>query len=66
MAQRNFASAAYEPTDEDLAELMHEAFADVDQANQRALADLREQVKARRALVLAKLAASAPRTDPAR
>lgn len=57
MPTRNFGSAEYEPTDEDLAELMHEAFAGVPEANARALAGLREQVKVQRAIVLARLAA---------
>lgn len=56
VATRNFASAEYEPTDEDLAELMHEAFAGVRNANEQALAGLEDQVAAQRAVVLARLA----------
>lgn len=66
MASTNLASATYEPTDEDLAELMHEAFAGVAEANQRALADLRAQIRARREQVLAGLAAASATSDSAR
>ena len=55
VTRRNFGSADYEPTDEDLAELMHEAFAGVREANDRALAALREQVRVEAAAVLARL-----------
>ena len=57
VARRNFGSADYEPTDEDLAELMHEAFAGVREANERGLAGLREQVRVETAAVLTRLAA---------
>jgi hypothetical protein len=49
MAQRNLADPAYEPSDEDLAVLMREAFANV--KRQRAVADeaLRERISVERA-----------------
>jgi len=50
----NFGDPSFEPTDEELAELMHEAFAEVPAQNvatlarlRREVADLREQAVAR-------------------
>jgi hypothetical protein len=40
----NFGDPSYEPTDEELAELMHEAFADVPARNAEALAKVHEEV----------------------
>jgi hypothetical protein len=40
----NFGDPDYEPTDEELAELMHEAFADVPARNAEALAKVHEEV----------------------
>ena len=40
----NFGDPDYEPTDEELAELMHEAFADVPAQNAAALAKVHEEV----------------------
>lgn len=55
MAQRNLASADYEPTDFDLIELSHEAFAGVREANEVSLQRLRERIAARSKEVLAAL-----------
>jgi hypothetical protein len=40
----NFGDPSYEPSDEELAELMHEAFADVPARNAAALAKLHEGI----------------------
>jgi hypothetical protein len=40
----NFGDPSYEPTDEELAELMHEAFADVPARNSAAIAKLHEDI----------------------
>ena len=40
----NFGDPSYEPTDEELAELMHEAFAEVPARNAAALAKIHEEV----------------------
>jgi predicted Zn-dependent protease with MMP-like domain len=40
----NFGDPSYEPTDEELAELMHEAFADVPARNAAAMTKLHETV----------------------
>lgn len=42
----NFADPDYEPTDEDLAELMHEAFAGVTEAHEQSLRELRARIAA--------------------
>jgi len=42
----NMADPDYEPTDEDLARLMQEAFAGVKAANDAALAKIREEIRA--------------------
>ena len=41
----NFADPDYEPSDEDLAELMHEAFAGVAEAHQQSLVDMEARIK---------------------
>lgn len=41
----NFGDPSYEPTDEELAELMHEAFADVPARSAAALAKVRDDVR---------------------
>ena len=48
----NFADPDYEPTDDDLVRLSHEAFAEVRQANDAALAALRREIVARGERVL--------------
>ena len=53
MTQRNLASAEYEPTDADLIELSHEAFAGLREARERSMAQLREQIATARAESLA-------------
>ena len=40
----NFGDPSYEPTDEELAELMHEAFADVPARRAAALARLHDEI----------------------
>lgn len=40
----NFGDPSYEPTDEELAELMHEAFAEVAARNAAAMAKLHERI----------------------
>jgi hypothetical protein len=60
----NLADPDREPTDEELAQLSHAAFADVAAANERALSALRERIEAESARVLEALASrtrSAPR-----
>jgi hypothetical protein len=42
--RRYFADPAYEPTDEDLAELIHEAFAGIPEARERSLAEMRARI----------------------
>ena len=42
VSRRNLADPDYEPTDEELVELAHEAFAGVREANEAALARMRE------------------------
>jgi hypothetical protein len=49
----NFGDPSYEPTDEELAELMHEAFADVPARNAAALARIHEDIARLRAEALA-------------
>lgn len=55
MTRRNLADAAFEPSDEDLTDLSREAFAGVREANERALAAMRQRIAARSATVLAAL-----------
>jgi hypothetical protein len=45
----DFGNAEFEPSDDDLHELSHEAFADVDADNQRALQKLRDEITKLRA-----------------
>ncbi len=52
MSARNLADPAYEPSDEDLAELMHKAFAEVGARNAASLAKLRVEIEAARAEAL--------------
>jgi hypothetical protein len=52
----NFGDPSFEPTDEELAELMHEAFADVPARNAAALAQIHEDIAKLRAEALAWLA----------
>ena len=52
----NFGDPTYEPTDEELAELMREAFADVPARNAAALARLHEDIARMRVEALARLA----------
>jgi hypothetical protein len=51
--RRNFASADYEPTDADLIELSHEAFAGLREARDASMLRLREQIASARAESLA-------------
>jgi len=51
----NFGDPSYEPTDEELAELMHEAFADVPSRNAAALARLHEDIAELRKQAMARL-----------
>ena len=44
VTHRNLASPDYEPSDADLVELMHEAFAGVREANEESLRQLRERI----------------------
>ncbi len=49
----NFADPSYEPTDEELAELMHEAFAGIKEAREKSLVEMRARIAtARKAAVL--------------
>lgn len=52
----NFGDPDYEPTDEELAELMHEAFADVPAQNAEALAKIHAEVARLREEALVRLA----------
>lgn len=54
---RNFGSADYEPTDADLIELSHEAFAGIPEAREASLRLMRERIARRGAQVLAALEA---------
>ena len=50
MARRpNFADASYEPTDEDLAQLIHEAFDELREARARSLQAMRDRISAAQA-----------------
>ena len=51
----NFGDPNFEPTDEELAELMHEAFADVPARNAAGLARIHEEVARLREEALARL-----------
>jgi hypothetical protein len=51
----NFGDPSYEPTDEELAELMHEAFADVPARRAAALARLHDEITRLREKALALL-----------
>lgn len=51
----NFGDPSFEPTDEELAELMHEAFAEVPARNAAALARLEQETAELRAQALARL-----------
>jgi hypothetical protein len=51
----NVGDPSYEPTDEELAELMHEAFADVPARNAAALARLHEDIAELRKQAMARL-----------
>jgi hypothetical protein len=51
----NFGDPSFEPTDEELAELMHEAFADVPARNAAALARIRREIAELRAQAMARL-----------
>jgi hypothetical protein len=50
----NFGDPSFEPTDEELAELMHEAFAEVPARNAAALAGLRQEIAELRKQALAR------------
>jgi hypothetical protein len=52
---RNLADPSYEPSDEELQELSRAAFADVPARRKAALARLREEIRALRAVALAQL-----------
>jgi hypothetical protein len=43
-SRRNFADPDYEPTDEDLAELVHEAFSGLSEAREASLAEMRHRI----------------------
>jgi len=51
----NFGDPSFEPTDEELAELMHEAFAEVPARNAAALARIHSEIAVLRDLALARL-----------
>lgn len=53
VTQRNLASADYEPTDADLIELSHEAFAGLREAREQSMVRLRQQIATARAESLA-------------
>jgi hypothetical protein len=42
--RRNFADPEYEPSDEDLAELIHETFAGIAEAREESLRQMRERI----------------------
>jgi hypothetical protein len=52
----NFGDPSFEPTDEELADLMHEAFAEVPARNAAALARLENEIAELRAQALARFA----------
>ena len=51
----NFGDPSFEPTDEELAELMHEAFAEVPVRNAAGLAQIRREIAELREQALARL-----------
>jgi hypothetical protein len=51
----NFGDPSYEPTDEELAELMHEAFADIPARNAAALAKIHDDIAKLREEAMARL-----------
>jgi hypothetical protein len=51
----NFGDPSFEPTDEELAELMHEAFAEVPARNAAAQTRIRQEIAELRAQALARL-----------
>jgi hypothetical protein len=51
----NFGDPSFEPTDEELAELMHEAFAEVPARNAEALARIHSEIAVLREQALARL-----------
>jgi hypothetical protein len=57
----NFADPSFEPTDEQLQLLAHEAFEGVTERHVEAMRRLRAEIETRRAAVLRDLAASRPR-----
>lgn len=53
----NFADPEYEPTDEDLAALVHEAFADIPAAREQSLREMRARIEAGQAEARERVAA---------
>jgi len=51
----NFGDPSFEPTDEELADLMREAFADVPARSAAALARIRQEIEELRAQAMARL-----------
>ena len=55
-ARTNFADPSYEPSDEDLAELMHEAFSGIPAEREASLEAMRARIAAAQDLARARLA----------
>ena len=51
----NFADPEYEPTDEELAELMHEAFSGIQEAREQSLREMRARIAAAQDLARARI-----------
>lgn len=65
MAEKaNFADATFEPSDAQLNELAHEAFAPVRQAHERALAAVQKQIRVERERVLSAYRARVNKARP--
>ena len=60
----NFADPEYEPSDEDLAELMHEAFAGIGEAREESLRAMRARIAAAQAELMRGFELSSPRRLP--
>jgi hypothetical protein len=57
MAKRNLADPAFEPSDEDFRELLHNAGEDARAAHQKAMEAMREQIQALRQVAIARTTA---------
>lgn len=54
-ARPNFADPEYEPSDQELAELMHEAFSGIREAREQSIQEMRARIAAAQALARARI-----------